>query len=82
MQTYSRNQSYSLRSRLASYILLTARHGIYRERHTETAGFPGVTYRHLLYVLAGFVKEGLLEKTPRGYLIVEEDALRRVVEMQ
>lgn len=73
---YSRNQSYPLESRLAAFILLTARGGYYREKHTEVAEFLGVTYRHLLYVLASLTKRGLLEKTESGYRIVDPNALK------
>ncbi|WP_432408027.1 transcriptional regulator YeiL [Wukongibacter sp. M2B1] len=75
---YSRNQSYSLDVRLADFILMTANHSLYRERHTEVAEFLGVTYRHLLYVLADFVKRGILLKAPQGYIIEKPDELRRI----
>ncbi|WP_312831899.1 transcriptional regulator YeiL [Sedimentibacter saalensis] len=77
---YSRNQSYALDVRLAIFILLTATNGYYRERHTEVAEFLGVTYRHLLYVLADFVKSGVLEKTPQGYHIVDAKKLKRIAD--
>ncbi|WP_019228631.1 transcriptional regulator YeiL [Sedimentibacter sp. B4] len=77
---YSRNQSYSLDVRLATFILLTATNGYYRERHTEVAEFLGVTYRHLLYVLAYFVKTGILEKTPQGYHIADVKKLKRIAD--
>ncbi len=80
VQNYSRNQAYPLKNRLASFILLTANNNLYRERHTETAAYLGVTYRHLLYVLAEFVKEGILEKTPHGYRIVQEEELRKIAD--
>ena len=66
---YSRNQSYPLDVRLANFILLTSQNGYYREKHTESSEFLGVTYRHLLYVLADFVKRGILTKTNSGYYI-------------
>lgn len=74
---YSRNQSYPLETRLADFILLTMRGRYYREKHTEVAEFLGVTYRHLLYVLADFVKRGLLTKTERGYYVADLEGLRR-----
>lgn len=76
---YSKNQSASLNVRLARFILETERGGYYRERHTETAEYLGVTYRHLLYVLAEFVREGILEKTPAGYRICDADLLRKII---
>ena len=80
VQNYSRNQAYPLKTKLASFILLTANNGLYRERHTETASYLGVTYRHLLYVLAEFVKDGILEKTPHGYRIVMEEELKQIAD--
>lgn len=54
---YAVSAAYPLSVRLAGFILLT-RHGtIYREKHTEVSEYLGVTYRHLLYVLANFVKK-------------------------
>ncbi len=75
-EIYSRNQSCPLRARLADFILAASPNGIYRERHTEVSEFLGVSYRHLLYVLADFVKRGMLEKQPSGYYIRDEAALR------
>ena len=51
-----------------------------RERHTEAADFLGVTYRHLLYVLADFVKRGYLKKTEQGYYVQDLIALRKIAE--
>lgn len=75
---YSRNQSYPLEVRLADFILMAAHNSFYRERHTEVAEFLGVTYRHLLYVLAGLVKKGLLAKTEQGYYIADRAGLKKI----
>ncbi|NLL75811.1 MAG: transcriptional regulator YeiL [Clostridiales bacterium] len=75
---YSRNQSYPLDVRLANFILLTAQNGHYREKHTESSEFLGVTYRHLLYVLADFVKRGILIKTNSGYYINDVTYLQKL----
>lgn len=77
---YSKNLSYPLAVRLANFILLTSCNNMYREKHTEAADFLGVTYRHLLYVLADFVKCGYLKKTEQGYLIQDLTALRNIAE--
>lgn len=77
---YSRNQSYPLDVRLAAFILTVSNNGYYRERHTEVAEYLGVTYRHLLYVLADFVKRGIVKKTPQGYHIENEKMLREIAE--
>ncbi len=75
---YSRNQSYPLSARLAKFILSTSYKGCYRERHTEVAEFLGVSYRHLLYVIADFVKKGILSKSKQGYYIEDEKELRKI----
>ena len=77
---YAKNQSYPLQVRLANFILFTSYRRMYREKHTEVSEFLGVSYRHLLYVLADFVKCGLLEKTEQGYYIRELNALRKIAE--
>ena len=73
---FSRNLSYPLDMRLARFILLSSADNLYREKHTEAAAYLGVSYRHLLYVLSGFVREGLLEKTEQGYRIADPEGLK------
>ena len=77
---YAKNQSYPLQTRLANFILLTSYNRMYREKHTEASEFLGVSYRHLLYVLADFVKRGLLDKTEQGYYIQDINTLRKIAE--
>lgn len=76
---YMRNQSYPLKNRFAEFILKMSINGYYREPHTEVAEFLGVTYRHLLYVLAQFVQEGILQKTNQGYYITNEEKLKSLI---
>ena len=73
--TAARNQSYPLKNRLATFVLTTQRQGVYREPHTQAAAYLGVSYRHLLAVLADFVRAGFLEKTPAGYRLADPAAL-------
>jgi len=75
IKNYSRNQAYPLKVKLASFILMTEHKGLYREKHTEASGYLGVTYRHLLYVIAEFVKEGILKKSSAGYRIIDRQKL-------
>lgn len=75
---YSNNQSYPFQVRLADFILTTAHGDVYRERNTEAAEYLGVTYRHLLYVLAGFVNKGVLERKKSGYHIIDREAMRNM----
>lgn len=80
IKNYSRNQAYPLKVKLASFILMTENAGVYREKHTEAAGYLGVTYRHLLYVIAEFVKNGILEKSSVGYRIIDRKKLNELAE--
>lgn len=80
IKNYSRNQAYPLKVKLAAFILMTENNGMYREKHTEASAYLGVTYRHLLYVIAEFVKEGILEKTSWGYRITGRKKLEQLAE--
>lgn len=77
-RTYTHNIAYPLENRLARFIQVTAHSGIYSERHTEASEYLGVTYRHLLYVIASFVKRGILQKTSGGYRIIDHEALKQL----
>jgi CRP/FNR family putative post-exponential-phase nitrogen-starvation transcriptional regulator len=68
-------KTYPLTNRLASFILLAAPNGHYKEMHGNAAEYLGVSYRHLLFVLAEFVQKGYLEKTNKGYQVTNKKAL-------
>ena len=71
---YMKSQNYPLKNRLAAYMLMTEHKGFYSEKHTETAEFLGISYRHLLHTLKQFDEEGLIEKNKKGY-VLNMDAL-------
>ena len=48
--------------------------------HKLIAEYLNVTYRHLLYVLLGFVKRGIVKKTPQGYYNGNVKMLREIEE--
>lgn len=72
---FSQNINYTLKERLSYFILLSADDNFYKEKHKEVAEYLGVSYRHLLYVLAQLCYENILEKTSDGYLIINYDEL-------
>ena len=76
---YSHNLAYPLDIRLAEFILETSHDLYYKEKHTEASEYLGVTYRHLLYVIADFVKKGILKKTSKGYFIEDINKLNEIV---
>ncbi|HBF73905.1 MAG TPA: transcriptional regulator YeiL [Lactobacillus sp.] len=78
IKTASRNQGFTLSQRLAAFILLTAHDGDYNEKHTQVSEYLGVSYRHLLYVLAEFVKTGYLKKDRQGYHIIKLKPLQQL----
>lgn len=65
----TKSQNYELKHRLAAYILMASCYGLYKEKHTETAEFLGVSYRHLLHTFKSFLEEKILVKEGRKYRI-------------
>jgi len=72
------NQAYPLINRLAAFILLTADHDFYKEKHTEVCEYLGVSYRHLLHVLSQLCEEHIIEKQSRGYMIRNKGRLEEL----
>lgn len=62
-----KQQHYSLKPRLAAHILLCACDGLYNEKHTQTAEYLAVSYRHLLHTFRELREEGLITKEKKGY---------------
>ena len=60
--------------RLCAY-LLEAADGVFRESLVHTSAALGISYRHLLRLLARLQDEGLVEKRPDGYHILKKEAL-------
>ena len=75
IRSLTKNQAYTLENRLAGFILLSTSTDIYMEKHSHAADYLGVSYRHLLYVMAQFVEKGFLKKQNRGYQITDKHAL-------
>ncbi|GGC89589.1 transcriptional regulator YeiL [Enterococcus wangshanyuanii] len=67
VEHFSNNQNYELKHRLAAYMLQTEVAGSYQEKHTETAEFLGVSYRHLIYTFNEFQQLGLIKKQGKKY---------------
>ena len=77
---YTQNQAYPLENRLAAFIQLSADQGVYKEKHTEICEYLGVSYRHLLYVLAQFCEEKILEKHKTSYHIIDDKRLAQLAQ--
>ena len=61
--------------RLCSYILRKARNGVFRNTLSETASVIGVSYRHIFRIMSKLCEDGVLEKKPDGYHLLDEEAL-------
>lgn len=78
---YSQSLAFPLENRLADFILQTADEGIYKEKHVTVCDYLGVSYRHLLYVLAQFCDKGYLQKEGHHYLIKQYTSLYELAKM-
>ncbi|NRD76863.1 transcriptional regulator YeiL [Bacillus sp. BRMEA1] len=78
---YSQSLAFPLENRLADFILQTADEEVYKEKHVMVCDFLGVSYRHLLHVLAQFCDKGFLQKEGRSYRILEPGALIELAKM-
>lgn len=68
------------KARLCAYVLQTETSGFFREPLTETAQVLGVSYRHVFRLLGGLCKDGLMERTQSGYMILDRPRLRSCAE--
>ena len=75
-ERFSEHMNYPLKNRLAAFILFTAHQQLYSEKHVETAEYLGVSYRHLLYTIEQFKKDGILVKQKKGGFIANAELLR------
>lgn len=81
--TSSHISSASLRScegRLCAYLLEFSYKGVFSELLTEAASYVGMSYRHMLRILNRLCREGLLEKGPAGYRILDPAGLEARME--
>jgi len=77
---YIHRLAFPLENRLAEFILQTADNDAYREKHVLVADYLGVSYRHLLFTLAQFCHDEILEKVGRTYRIVNRQKLEQLAE--
>ncbi|WP_280169344.1 transcriptional regulator YeiL [Priestia megaterium] len=78
---YTQNQAYPLENRLAAFIMLSADGNFYKEKHTEVCEYLGVSYRHLLHVLAQLCKTDIIEKQSQGYIIRDRERLEQLAKL-
>lgn len=68
---------YTADERLASYILRYCQNGYFTSVLSDVSLCLGISYRHLFRLLDQFCSEGLLEKTPQGYKILNYKGLAK-----
>lgn len=76
------NQLYPLEARAASYVLaasvrLSDGRLLFAPNLSRVAELLGASFRHLHRTLGSLATEGLLEKGPRGYIVIDEAELGR-----
>lgn len=77
-QSSSFNMLYSLETRVATYILLSAKDKCFQENLTYLAEQMATSYRHLHRVLSGLCEKGMLRKEGRVYRIIDEERLKSI----
>jgi len=77
-KSYAVNMLYPLESRLASYLLHTEENGLFYENMGSLSEYLGASYRHLLRVTGGFLRQGLIRREAKGYRITDRPALERL----
>ncbi len=77
-QTVIENTLYSSRTRLCRYILGAEERGVFRDIMTDTAASVGTSYRHLYRMMGELCTEGILEKRPSGYIILDYRRLKEL----
>lgn len=77
-ESSSFNMLNSLETRVATYILLSAKNKCFRENLTHLAEQLATSYRHLLRVLSGLCDKNILKKEGRDYIIVDENKLKEM----
>ena len=76
----AKQQHYELKHRLAGYILKCECDGLFSEKHTETAEYLAVSYRHLLHTMQAFKDEGILTKVKGGFTF-DKQALEELADV-
>ena len=74
---YAASALYSGEKRLCSYILVCEHGGMFTEVLTDTARAIGISYRQLFRLLRNLCRQGVLEKTPTGFRILDRKYLIR-----
>lgn len=72
------NLLYPLEQRLAGYILVMQKNGVFAANYTLLAESLGCSLRHLLRIFRSLCDKNLLQKTKAGYLILDNQSLNKI----
>ncbi|KST95074.1 cyclic nucleotide-binding domain-containing protein [Lactococcus lactis] len=72
---FSKNQSYDLKYRLATFLIEASNNDIYQESHILVAEYLGVSYRHLLQTFSNFKKQGFITKIQNNQYKINREKL-------
>lgn len=75
---FSKNQSYELKHRLATFLLESSNNDIYQESHIVVAEYLGVSYRHLLQIFSDFKSLGYIEKIGKNNYKINHQKLMEI----
>ncbi|MEI3642132.1 cyclic nucleotide-binding domain-containing protein [Lactococcus cremoris] len=75
---FSKNQSYELKHRLATFLLESSNNDIYQESHIVVAEYLGVSYRHLLQIFSDFKSLGYIEKIGKNNYKINHQKLMKI----
>lgn len=70
------NLSYSTKEQLATHILAVEHQGNFQLELATLADSFGISYRHLLRVIHGFIKSGIISKNKPNYQIINRKQLQ------
>lgn len=75
---FSKNQSYDLKYRLATFLLGSSNNDIYQESHIMVAEYLGVSYRHLLQIFSDFKSLGYIKKIGKNNYKINRQKLMEI----
>lgn len=70
---------HSAKSQICYYILANNRKGYFSSSLTEASEDLNISYRHLLRIISELCKDKVLEKTVRGYKIIDMEMLEEFI---
>lgn len=77
---YMNLTAYPVRNNLAACLLQLQRESMVTIKYTELAEYLVVSYRHLMYVIRELCQEGILQRTRKGFRILDMARLRALAE--